>query len=194
VARNHVDGGLLTQLPSPVYIGIDPSLTGFALTVIAAKSDHFESWVYTSEHRGIERLIDISNWLSEKYSTITDAGHHPLNIAIESGVFHSQSAAVLGELAAVVKLWCYQNMPFDHRFPLMVPPTVVKKYATDKGTAKKSEVMLAVYKRWGVEFSDDNMADSYVIARIARGGWDTASQRESIEKMQDPKFRDAARV
>jgi crossover junction endodeoxyribonuclease RuvC len=41
----------------------------------------------------------------------------------------------------------------------------LKKYATGKGTSKKQEMLLQIYKRWGVEFNDDNAADSYALAR-----------------------------
>jgi hypothetical protein len=39
----------------------------------------------------------------------------------------------------------------------------LKKYATGKGTAKKQEMLLQIYKRWGVEFNDDNAADFTII-------------------------------
>jgi hypothetical protein len=35
----------------------------------------------------------------------------------------------------------------------------LKKYAAGKGTAKKQEMLLQIYKRWGLEFNDDNAAD-----------------------------------
>lgn len=191
--RNHVDGGLLTQQPSTVYLGIDPSLTGFAVTYLAQHGP-FESWVYTSKQRGVERLIDIVDWLDEKNKIIIRAGHVVKDIAIEDGVFHSQSAAVLGELSAVVRLWAWELGPINGQYPIKVPPTVVKKFATDKGNAKKNEVMLAVYKKWGVEFADDNMSDSYVIARICRGLAETMYEQAVLDKMIDSKFRDPARV
>lgn len=47
-----------------------------------------------------------------------------------------------------------------------VPPTVVKKYATGKGNVKKNEMMLFIYKKWGQEFHDDNIADAYALHRF----------------------------
>lgn len=47
-------------------------------------------------------------------------------------------------------------------------PAQVKKFATGKGNASKNIVMLEVYKRWGVEFGNDNLVDAYVLSQIAR--------------------------
>jgi Holliday junction resolvasome RuvABC endonuclease subunit len=183
----------MTHAPSPIYIGIDPSLTGFALTAIAARSDHFESWVYKSPNKGVERLVDIRDWLNKTASDLEDSGHRIKDIAIESGVYHSQSAAVLGELSATVKLWARGRLGVPS-YPLQVPPTSVKKFATDRGNAKKAEVMLSIYRKWQVEFPDDNMADSYVIARICRGSSSTVYEKQVLEKLTAPVFRDPVRV
>jgi crossover junction endodeoxyribonuclease RuvC len=66
----------------------------------------------------------------------------------------------------------------------------LKKYATGKGTAKKQEMLLQMYKRWGVEFNDDNAADAYALARLASGSAIDAIERETQEKIKDPKYRD----
>lgn len=192
--RNHVDGGLLTGKPCSVVLGIDPSLTGFAMTALSMQTDKFESWVYTSPNRGIERLVDIYVWLTQKYDLLTNAGFEVHDVAIESAFFMTQSASKMGELSATVRLWCYWNLGGYRKFPVLVPPPSAKKYATDRGNAKKAEVMLAVYKKWKVEFTDDNMADSYVLARIARGTSDSAYEAAVVAQLDDPKFRDQERV
>lgn len=54
-----------------------------------------------------------------------------------------------------------------------VPPTTLKLFAVGRGSGKgenkvdKAVVRLAVYKRYGLEFPDDNQCDAYVLARIA---------------------------
>ena len=194
MSRTHKEGGLLGSPPAPVYLGIDPSLAGFSMTALAAKEPLFESWVYKSPYRGVERLIDIEEWLSTTCGLLVDDGHRIKDIAIEDGVFHSYSAAALGELAAVVKRWIRVSRVCPQPYPLKVPPQMPKKYATDRGNAKKNEVMLAVYKKWGVEMADDNMADSYVIARIVRGTAGTKYEQAVLDTLKDPKFRDLPRV
>ena len=67
----------------------------------------------------------------------------------------------------------------------------LKKYATGKGTAKKQEMLLQIYKRWGVEFNDDNAADAYALARLAGGHAIDKIEQEVLDKMNDIKYRDA---
>jgi crossover junction endodeoxyribonuclease RuvC len=50
--------------------------------------------------------------------------------------------------------------------PLIVPPTSLKKFVTGRGNAKKNEMLLGVYKQWGVEFSDDNQADAFALEKF----------------------------
>ena len=191
MARNHIDGGLLNGKPSFIYLGIDPSLTGFALTAISKDGSLFDTRLCKSQLRGVRRLLDISNWLSGTIKEYVGFGWEVMDCAVEDTVVASHSAVVLGELAATVKLTCHNFLPEPGKFPLRIPPTMVKKYATDKGNAKKNEVLLACYKSWGVEFSDDNMADSYVIARMSAGLTDTQYRVDMVSKLKDPKFRDA---
>jgi crossover junction endodeoxyribonuclease RuvC len=67
----------------------------------------------------------------------------------------------------------------------------LKKYATGKGTSKKQEMLLQIYKRWGVEFSDDNAADAYALARLAGGLTIDKIEAEVVEKIKDVKYRDS---
>lgn len=188
--RSHVDGGLLTSQPQDIYLGIDPSLTGFALTAMGTSG--YESWLYKSTHRGVDRLMDISIWLSLKVELLEKNGFHVADAAIEDTVVLSHAAVALGELHGAVRIALFHALKDPGRYPLKVPPTVVKKYATGRGNAKKNEVMLAVYKHWDVEFADDNLADSYVISRICSGHATTVYQQEVVSKiLGDPKFRDA---
>ena len=197
MSRTHLSGGLLEDLPSNVVLGIDPSLSGFAVTAVGRITGKYESWLYKSPYRGVVRLDDISEWLEARVHDVYKAGHSLSNIAIEDGVFHSQSAAVLGELSAAVRLYLYRAMAhYECRYPLRVPPTMAKKYATDRGNARKNEIMLAVYRKWDVEMADDNMADSFVLAQIARGDGApslTKYEQAVLDKLDDPKFRDMPR-
>jgi Holliday junction resolvasome RuvABC endonuclease subunit len=168
VSRRDYDGGLGPGVGS-VVLGLDPSLTKFGLTALRVDGEEFYTWVYTCDLRGSDRLADIQQWLEDKRQMIRDDwGYAVSDVGMESGVFHSQSAFVLGELSAAVKLWARKSALGLGRYPLKVAPQHAKKFATDNGSARKVEVMLACYRKWNVEFKDDNAADSYVIARVVR--------------------------
>lgn len=43
---------------------------------------------------------------------------------------------------------------------LVVPPATLKKYATGKGTSPKPDLRMSLYKRTGLDLSDDNQVDA----------------------------------
>ena len=106
---------------------------------------------------------------------------------MEGYAFGSQMANMLGELGGMVKLSLFDV----DLYPLIVPPTSLKKYVTGKGQGiPKSQMVLHVYKKWGAEFSDDNAADSYALAQLVSGQRTLAYEKEIYDKLQDSKFRE----
>lgn len=165
----------------PVYVGIDQSYSGFAITVL--NDGGFFTTVYKSPLRGVDRLYDIQDHIisSLQIRDIKD-------VAIEGYAFGSQMANMLGELGGVVKLTLRNEF---EQYPLIIPPTVLKKYVTGKGQGiSKSQIMLHVYKKWGAEFSDDNAADSFALAHLASGKAALAYEKDIYDKVQDPKYRE----
>lgn len=198
VSKEKVFG--MTLKPGPIALGIDQSLTGFALTALnVGAPEQYETWVYKSDKRGVARLADIQWWLQNKFEYIQKYGQIT-EIAMEGTVLASQSALVLGELAATVKLACWhyfdihamsiQDYPENLRVPLQIPPMTLKKYAAGKGNAKKQEMLMQIFKRWGIEFNDDNAADSYALARLASGAALGTIEHDIVEQIKDPKYRD----
>lgn len=47
-----------------------------------------------------------------------------------------------------------------------VGPTQLKKFALGKSSGKKEQILMNVYKRWGVECETSDEADAYVLYRI----------------------------
>jgi len=150
-----------------MYVGIDQSLTGFGLTFLLANGEHhtivqkFDPKKYGP---GVTRLIAIYDWLSHELRK-HELDEYIFHVCVEgyaNGAKFGREQA--GELGGFVKLALY-----DHGgiFPTIVKPTALKKYVTGSGAAKKNEILLGVYKRWAVDFRDDNAADSYGLARIA---------------------------
>jgi Holliday junction resolvasome RuvABC endonuclease subunit len=138
--------------------------------------------------------------MTDKFDFLDSQQCRVKDIAMEGTVLASHSALKLGELAGLVKLtiWdyfdgnLYSVIPYeDHlRTPLQVPPMTLKKYAAGKGNAKKQEMLMQIYKRWGIEFNDDNAADSYALARLAAGISISEIEKAVVEQMKDSKYRD----
>lgn len=158
--RKTQGGGINPRLP--VAIGIDPSYSGFAMTVLDSEGG-YATHLYTLPGDGTQRLVNCQHIVND---FVDSRGAGSLSaIAIEGYAQGSKfGREIAGELRAAVALGLWQN---GHKTLHVVAPTVVKKLATGKGNATKDLVLLHTYKRWGVEFDDNNMADSYCVARWA---------------------------
>lgn len=175
--------------PKPKYVGIDQSYSGFAITAFAEDGTYYTE-VYEGQGKGIDRLRDIALFLG---GFLADRAVNVVGAAMEGYSYGAQMAHMAGELGATVKhelaVWGYDKP--DYKYPLIVPPSVLKKYVTGKGTGvQKNQILLNIYKKWGVEFNDDNAADSYALARMAAGMADLEYEKEIIKKTLDPKFRE----
>ena len=178
------DGGLSVTGSSLLYLGIDQSYSGFACTLLSTNGTYLTT-VFKSEIKGIDRLVEIRKFLKETL----DGAKYPIeDIAMEDYAFAGQGRVFhLGELGGMVKLVCRDA----GYYPLLVPPTSLKKYVTGKGTGvPKSQMLLQVYKKWGAEFTDDNAADSYSLARVVSGQHALSYEKDVYDKLQDPKFRE----
>ena len=177
-----------------VAIGIDQSYSGFGITLFDVDElDDYRTIVFKAEDLHIDRLV----WIQEKLTSILKDVIHwnrPLSVtvAMEGYAFGTTMAHMLGELGAIVKLVCYNELDgFEGKYPYIIPPTTLKKYITGKGTGvQKNQILLNVYKKWGVEFNDDNAADSYALAMLAAGKGTLAYELEILEKIKGPTFRE----
>jgi hypothetical protein len=172
-------------------IGIDQSYSGFGITFLRDDYSHttrVAAFDPTVHGPGVTRLRSISSWLSQ---TIVQecSGGSAVHICMEDyAPMHTGTALKAGELGAAVKLALISALPTPVSFPTIVGNTQVKKFVMD-GTAQKSDMKLGVYKRWGVEFKDDNACDSYALARIAaalqwpKGQQLTKAQDEVLAKL-----------
>jgi len=174
-----------------VAIGIDQSYSGFGLTILNVDDpDEYSTIVFKAEQMHVDRLVWIRKRLRKLL--VLSGGFKSVTVAMEGYAFGTTMAHMLGELGAVVKLTCYEELDkFEGKYPYIIPPTTLKKYITGKGTGvQKNQILLNVYKKWGVEFNDDNAADSYALAMLAAGKGELAYEVEILEKIKGPTFRE----
>lgn len=184
------DGGFSNKAKN-IAVGIDQSYTGFGITLLDTDSGDWHTEVFKAPGSHVDRLYWISQHLNALFTDLSYQADN-IDVGIEGYAFGSQMANMAGELGAVVKLACYVSLDqFHGKYPYIIPPTMIKKYVTGKGTGvQKNQILLNVYKKWGVEFTDDNAADSYAIAHLVGGRRSLSYEIEIFEKIQDPKFRE----
>lgn len=172
-----------------VSVGIDQSYSGFGLSVVSIDDPGSQqTWVYSAQGTGTPRLAEIRGWLQEKLREV-NAGYTVAGVAMEGYAFGAQRGHQAGELGGMVRLSLYDS---GLTRSLVVPPTTLKKYVTGQGTkVTKSQMMLHVYKKWGVELNNDNAADAYGLGRLAGGHFDLAYEKEIVDRVHtDLKYRD----
>lgn len=163
-------------------MGLDLSLTSTGVAVFDSAS--ISTQVISSSHKAERRLQD----LRDKIMGVVSKQKVDLCVVEGYAFGRPNVMAPMGELGGVVKLALYM----DGIETLIIPPTRVKKFATGRGQAKKDEVRLSVYKRWGFEAKTNDEIDAYVLVRIgmAYAGMDntlTKSQQEIINSVREGK-------
>lgn len=180
-----------------LIIGIDPSLTSTGIVVLR---DGKVELAVTTKNKPALGTIDRVRLIYERIvcvaENLTDGEkwQAPDLIVIEGFSYGSKGRSVfdiayLGWRIREELEWLKEQ---DNISWLEVPPSQLKKFATGQGNANKEIILQQVYKRWGVEFSDNNQADAYVLAQIGRaylGETDdlTAFQQEVIANLKGEK-------
>jgi Holliday junction resolvasome RuvABC endonuclease subunit len=164
-----VDLGLFDRRKS-VVVGIDQSLVAFGLVAYSYEDDTAFAWLYEPSDFGVRRLLYIRFFVHRVIQQVTLRCGKPEHVAMEGYSYGSQAGREkLGECGAAVKMALIQALGIVNQaaYPSMVAPQQVKKFTTSNGNAKKNQMLLAIYKKWGVTFTDDNLADAYALARVA---------------------------
>ena len=144
------------------YLGIDPSLTGCAVAVVDETGKFIDSCRFENKLKGVERLVYIRSRVRQILNTY---GKDIEMICIEGyarGARNRREEA--GELGGILRVMIYEH---DLSYT-DIAPSQLKKFATGKGNTQKDHVLLAVYKKWGIEFRTNDEADAFVAAQIAR--------------------------
>jgi len=152
-----------------MYAGIDLSLTNTGLIIIDEAGDIIiQKSIKTSAPDDKTSIGTIRRIEGIKRSVMKELlRNNVTKIAVEGFSYGSKGRALfqIAYLGYSIReeLW---KADIDFIEPA---PKSLKQYVTGKGNSKKSEVMLQVYKKWGKEFSDDNLADAYTLAQMLKG-------------------------
>ena len=162
-------------------VGLDLSLRKTGVVVL---SDGLikEQYVISFKMKGEERLyaiyLEIKKILDGSSDDLICVEDYAM--AIKGGRSFS-----IGELGGVVKTFNIYKEGYRYR---LVAPSLVKKFATGRGNSKKNVMLKEVYKRWNIDFDDDDLCDAFVLAKIGEAILNpniklTKFQKEVVDKI-----------
>lgn len=128
-------------------IGLDLSLTATGI----AHVDGSTSTVKTRTEDGDRRLVRIQDAVRAAIAPGVQLA------VIEDLPTHAKGAGITGMVHGAVRA-----VLIEHTVPYaLVVAATLKAYATGNGSADKTAMALAAFKRAGVEFPDDNQCDAW---------------------------------
>ena len=153
---------------SVFFVGIDPSLTGTGFIILNDNAEIVEQQLISTEklkdtpHEIEDRLIKIVDTIStylKPYNSVIKV------VNIESIAYGAkgQKIAEMAALNYIIRIYLYQNKYVYNT----IPPTQLKKFITGTGKCQKNLMLLKCFKKFGIEFDDDNICDAYLLGRMA---------------------------
>lgn len=106
-------------------------------------------------------------WMAQQVLMALDCCEpHQTLVLIEGYSYGSKGRAVisLGEYGMHLRSELLESF----RHVLEVPPSTLKQFAADKGNASKTDVIVKMTKRFGVEFKTDDEYDAYALGQLGR--------------------------
>lgn len=161
-------------------LGLDLSLTATGIALPTGAT----STIRTRGSDGDRRLTHIRDTIRDLCAL---GGGVDLAV-VEDLPTHAHAAGITGMVHGAAR-----TALLDAAVPyVLIAPATLKKYATGKGNADKTAMAMAAYKRFGVEFADDNQCDAYWLraAGLDQAGDPIvplpAAQREALAKVRWP--------
>jgi Holliday junction resolvasome RuvABC endonuclease subunit len=72
----------------------------------------------------------------------------------------TSSIHTLGKLMGIIEYWFTYELLIQYT---IIPPTTLKKIITGKGVGKKEMMLKEVYKKFGLDFNDNNLCDAFCL-------------------------------
>ncbi|MHA1757024.1 MAG: crossover junction endodeoxyribonuclease RuvC [Promethearchaeota archaeon] len=142
-----------------MILGIDPSLTNLGLIVLSNDGQLHLSEVYKSNKKNDVRLLDLEERIKE---IIND---YELDLAVMEGYAFSRNYGLLTKIGechwAIRRNFLVRNISL-----YIVSPLSLKKWITGSGKGQKATILKEVYKKWKIDFNNDNLADAFGLAKI----------------------------
>jgi crossover junction endodeoxyribonuclease RuvC len=166
-------------------MGIDPSLTGFAVCIENEGKWYEAEWGSTPVV-GLKGRF--GRYCDLVYKTVRLVNKYDPQLILLEGYSYAskgRSIVTLAEFGGVLR----HELLGTFRRIIEIPPTLLKKFTTGKGNASKSLMVSCLSSRYSREFDTDNKADAFALAKLGLVvlGYESAST--AYQKAVDLKVR-----
>lgn len=168
-------------MSAPRVLGLDLSLTATGV----AHDRYQTATISPGTLRGIPRL----RFIRDRVHEAVTLGRVDL-VAVEGPSYGSVGR---GQHERGGLWWLIVYLLDDVGIPYaIVPPSVLKKYATGKGGASKPDMRMALYRRMAIDEPDDNKVDAIWLSTLGLDhlGWPPVdlpkAQRAALDKVTWP--------
>ena len=146
-----------------LFVGLDPSINATGVVILDDCGNIVEQRTFSVKDK--DKIFEKSLIKYEKeigfITKILNLG----SVYIEGPAYQSTGQVILqlGAIHFLTRVYFYKkNVNYK-----VIAPGTLKKFVTGKGNSKKELMLLKTYKKWGVEFEDNNICDAYGLARMA---------------------------
>jgi crossover junction endodeoxyribonuclease RuvC len=145
----------------PLFVGIDPSINATGLVILDEDANIVEQKLFSIK----DEIFEQSLLNYEKEIGFIPNIINLQSVYIEGPAYQATGQVILqmGALHFMTRLFLFKN---KKNYKIIAPNTL-KKFVTGTGRGKKELMLLKTYKKWGVEFDDNNLCDAYGLARMA---------------------------
>lgn len=170
-----------------ISIGLDLSLTHTGFVAVDDKGKIISREVIKSKPVGdkpmdeICRIIEISDKIIHNIAESLN-GNITKNVICIEGLAYMAQGTSLTQLAGLNYLIRAQLFYYELPF-IIIAPTTLKKFITGSGKGDKDMMMMAVYKNYKFESTDNNECDAYSLAICGLGVMDSP-----IKKLNKPQL------
>ena len=144
--------------------GVDPSMTATGIAVLHSSGKE-EVSIIKSRKAGDtpkDETVRLVALAGEIYEAVEGCDM----VAIEGLAFMARNTTALCQLAALNYMLRAMLVEGGMAFAVVAPGSL-KKFTTGRGNAKKDEMMMEVYRRWGFAAKQSDAADAYALAKLA---------------------------
>lgn len=139
------------------YVGIDPSSKTGLVIMDSSGEVLVEEEIKAKSTKDPQRMLEILNEV-KSYLKPND------RVIIEGFAYGAKGNAVDFQYGLG---WLIRAMLYSNKIKYTeATPSQVKKFCSNRGNAKKEDLVLPLYKKWNYEHRSDNVRDAYILARM----------------------------